>query len=1285
MGQMVLGSVGATLGGRILGPIIGTAGQRLGRRLGRAVGARLDDALFGNTHEAGGARMQELHVQGASEGASLPVVFGRVRLSGTLIWASRFRERRERRAQSKGGPKVESVRYTVSFAVAICEGVINRVERAWANGRPFDLNSVTHRLYRGDEDQSGDPVIEAVEGVAPPYRGTCYVVFEEFPLDDFGDSIPHFSFEVVRAPREGNAPSSLESLTRSICLIPGSGEFVLADRPVRRVVGPGREVSENAHAIADVANLPIALDQLITDLPRLEQVVLVVSWYGDDLRCGACTIRPGVERGAKVTRPLSWRVCGIGRQQARVVSQVEGGPAFGGTPSDATVLEAILALRARGLRVGLYPFLMMDIPSGNALPNPYGGVGQPAFPWRGRITPTPAPGQAGSVDKTAAAMSQVSAFFGACTAQHFGAATDTTTYLGPDEWSFRRFILHYAKLAQMAGGVDTFIVGSELRGVTTARSAQSSYPAVEALRALAGDVRSMLGPSTGITYAADWSEYFGHQPADGTGDVHFHLDPLWADPAINAVGVDWYPPLTDWRDGEHVDRSLTGSLLDTAYLQSRIEGGEAFDWHYADDDARRVQLRSPITDGNAGKPWVFRPKDLRRWWSNLHFNRPGGVEASQSTAWVPQSKPFWFVELGCAAVDKGSNAPNLFVDPKSSESAKPPFSSGLRDDRVQRATLESYLTYWRPDANRNPTSAIYGGAMIDPAQTSLWAYDARPFPQFPALTSVWRDGPQWATGHWLNGRVGMGDLASMLQEVCARAGLASESVDVSAIRGAALGCIIDGPAPMRAVLESLALANDLEMIERAGVLIFRPRSLDLNLALTSGSLVTVKRQRIANPQIDLIRIRYIDAARDYQFGVALAHAGGESARSAFFDLPLTLSAQDAEGAALRTLDDVRASSDVLEFETTVAFIGLEIGDVITLDDTPTRYRIVEQWGRRFRAVGLPIRRWRGGVGATASAAPAPIPDPTPELIVFSAPPLVGAEADDRPIAAVFAAPWRGAMPIFAGAEVATARQVGAAAEPARMGVVQEAFGSGPIGRWDEATRIHVMLHGGLLESVPRRALLDGDNGFAVLAPDGSVEILQARQCVLNAEGGWTLSGLLRGQQGTKAPVSTPAGSLIVALDSALARLDIGIDARLATFSIIAPRWGRSLGEADAATQSLVLGDRWARPIAPCHLRARRAADGAIHLRWIRRARLGGDPWEAGEPPLGEAVERYRLEILTTEGLVRRSVETTTSNYVYSVADQSVDFPNGIATLRVRVAQWSQRCGFGEGGESILGL
>lgn len=55
-------------------------------------------------------------------------------------------------------------------------------------------------------------------------------------------------------------------------------------------------------------------------------------------------------------------------------------------------------------------------------------------------------------------------------------------------------------------------------------------------------MRAILGPGTAISYAADWSEYFGHHPQHGSGDRFFHLDPLWGDANIDFVGIDNYMP-----------------------------------------------------------------------------------------------------------------------------------------------------------------------------------------------------------------------------------------------------------------------------------------------------------------------------------------------------------------------------------------------------------------------------------------------------------------------------------------------------------------------------------------------------------------------------------------------------------------------------------------------------------------------------------------------------------------------------------------------------------------------
>ena len=396
-----------------------------------------------------------------------------------------------------------------------------------------------------------------------------------------------------------------------------------------------------------------------------------------------------------------------------------------------SVLQAIARMKANGLSVMFYPFILMDIQPGNGLSDPWtGALDQPAVPWRGRITLAKAPGRTGSSDKTAAAAAEVAAFFGEATAGDFRGSGHTVEYEGPAEWSYRRFVLHYAHLCALAGGVDAFCIGSEMRGLTHIRDSADGYPAVRALVELADEVRAILGPDTKIGYAADWSEYFGHQPGDGSGDVLYHLDPLWASPSIDFIGIDNYMPLSDWRDGTgHADAGA-GSIYDLAYLKGNVAGGEGYDWYYADAEGRAAQERVPISDGAYGEDWVFRYKDLVSWWSNPHVNRLGGVKVAAPTAWQPRSKPIWFTELGCPAVNKGTNQPNVFHDPKSSESFFPYFSNGCRDDFIQHRYLQAMFAHWNDPAN-NPVSHVYGGRMVDMGRAHVWAWDARPWPDFP--------------------------------------------------------------------------------------------------------------------------------------------------------------------------------------------------------------------------------------------------------------------------------------------------------------------------------------------------------------------------------------------------------------------------------------------------------------------------------------------------------------------------------------------------------------------------
>ncbi|MFN3972803.1 MAG: glycoside hydrolase TIM-barrel-like domain-containing protein [Gemmobacter sp.] len=1312
MATLVLGAVGTAIGGAFGGAILGFSGAAIGGFIGSTVGSVVDSWIVSSLAPAQrieGARLDTLRITSATEGAVIPRLYGRMRIGGNIIWATDFREETRTTTQGGGkgggGGKVKTTEYLYysSFAVALCEGPITGIGRIWADGKAMDMTGVTWRWYPGNEAQTADPFIAAKMGAAntPAYRGTAYVVFEDLALATFGNRLPQLSFEVFRPLADSD---TAEGLTRAVTLIPASGEFTYATDAIRKGSG-GATVAENLNALPDQPDIVVALDRLQAMAPAVESVSLVVAWFGNDLRAGSCKVKPGVEVASKATTPANWSVNGVSRASAHLVSRdAEDRPVYGGTPADFAVVQAIQEMKARGLRVTFYPFLLMDVPPGNTLPNPYSAnaatPGQPVFPWRGRITCSPAAGFAGSVDKTGTAATQVSALFGAAMAGNFSVSGETVAFTGsPSDWGLRRMVLHYAHLCAAAGGVDAFLIGTEMPGLTTIRSGASTYPAVTAFKTLAADVSAIVGAGTKIGYAADWSEYFGHHPQDGSGDVFFHLDALWSDANIDFVGIDNYLPLSDWRDGfDHAD-ALEGwpAIYDRAYLQANIAGGESFDWFYASAADRSAQIRTAITDGAAGTPWVFRPKDIRTWWQSQHFNRPGGVESGVATAWVPQSKPIRFTELGCPAIDRGTNQPNVFFDPKSSESFTPHFSRGWRDDAIQRAYLEASYLHWGDPAN-NPISSIYGGRMVHVPECAAWTWDARPYPFFPELTDVWTDGPNWRLGHWLTGRLGAVSLAALVRHLCLRAGMPEALIDVSGLWGAVEGYAITALEAPRSSISTLARHFGFDAIETEGMIRFVMRGRASVLALAHDDLVAsregealelVRAQETELPQA----LKWQVARADEDYDAALVEARRitvDTTRIASESFPMAIPPEEAERRCRRALMEAWIGRESATFRLPHSRLALDPADVIRLvhDGREIELRLVsiaDSDGRGIEAVRQDRAAYDLPPGDPRPATlTRSVVFGAPDVVLLDLPQLSEDQPAHRPMVAAHAVPWPGEMAVFRSPSTDGFNLLTTFGSRARIGTLVSDFYPGPTSRFDFGNALVVDLVSGTLESVTDLTLFGGANALAVEAAPGKWEVVQAGAAELIAPGRYRLTRLLRGQRGTEAAMGnpTPAGAGVVVLDSALAPLPIAeADLGLPWNWRIGPA-ARSVSDASYTALAFTPAGRGLVPFAPVHVvhpwRTARSP-GDLTIRWTRRSRaLVADAWEQVEVPLAEDAEGYDVQILDG-AVVKRTLASTTTSVLYTAAQQTADWgaPFGPGqTLAIRIYQLSNRLGRG---------
>ena len=347
---------------------------------------------------------------------------------------------------------------------------------------------------------------------------------------------------------------------------------------------------------------------------------------------------------------------------------------------------------------------------------------------------------------------------------------------------YNNFILHYAGLTQ--NKIDAFIIGSELIGLTSFTNQAGSYPAIDQLINLASKVKNKLGTSTLVTYAADWSEY--HHTEGGW----FNLDPLWASPNIDFIGIDAYFPLTE----DLPQKQITEELIK--------KGWETYEGWYYYYESNRTE-KHPFYD--AKYAW----KNIEYWWNNRHQNPDGSY-----TAWQPKLKPIWFTEFGFPSVDACTNQPNVFYDPASIESYFPRKSTGKASFYAQRQALNATLDYWE-DKNKLESNLI--------PKRFVWCYDARPFPFFPDLKNIWQDGDLWLTGHWINGKLGNSNLAAIVADILDTVGLKPSYYDVSRLTDIVDGYIITQNLTAREAIEQLQSSYFFDCVESDGILKFLHR------------------------------------------------------------------------------------------------------------------------------------------------------------------------------------------------------------------------------------------------------------------------------------------------------------------------------------------------------------------------------------------------------------------------------------------------------------------------------
>lgn len=240
MATLVLTAVGTAVGGPIGGAI------------GAAIGQQVDQNILFKPKGREGPRLQELAVQTSSYGSQIPRLYGKMRVAGTVVWATDLKETHESSGGGKGRPSSTTYSYSACLAVALSSRNIENIGRIWADGKIFrgsagDFKTETgFRFYPGHEDQAVDGLIASAEaaGGTPAYRGLALAVFEDMDLTDYGNRIPSLTFEVI-------ADDGTVSLGTIINDISGSKIAAAIDENLHGFSAAGQDRREALAAISD--------------------------------------------------------------------------------------------------------------------------------------------------------------------------------------------------------------------------------------------------------------------------------------------------------------------------------------------------------------------------------------------------------------------------------------------------------------------------------------------------------------------------------------------------------------------------------------------------------------------------------------------------------------------------------------------------------------------------------------------------------------------------------------------------------------------------------------------------------------------------------------------------------------------------------------------------------------------------------------------------------------------------------------------------------------------------
>jgi hypothetical protein len=227
----------------------GTSWVLMGAAIGGAIGAALDPPKGPKIE---GPRLSDTQQQTSAYGAQISRIYAHCATFCNIFWIENnaLKEVSKTESQSaKGGGGAETTTYSYygTFAAGICSVPIGESKvlgRIWLRGKlfydPTDASLGAHfengtaedyfTFYSGADDQLPDDRMQAALGIdsTPAYKGLCYIVFKDLPLEDYGNSIVGTQIKIeVLSSATVSTPSRIVHVPEDLFVkwAPGNGPY----------------------------------------------------------------------------------------------------------------------------------------------------------------------------------------------------------------------------------------------------------------------------------------------------------------------------------------------------------------------------------------------------------------------------------------------------------------------------------------------------------------------------------------------------------------------------------------------------------------------------------------------------------------------------------------------------------------------------------------------------------------------------------------------------------------------------------------------------------------------------------------------------------------------------------------------------------------------------------------------------------------------------------------------------------------------------------------------------